>query len=60
MTLSKNGVGIAVFVLSLIGVNVAEGDLLTTVATIGQIVGGALAFWNQLARSDSKWFIFKK
>jgi hypothetical protein len=58
--LSKNGIGLIVLVLSLIGVDVAEDALVTTVSTIGQIIGGLLMVLNQVQRPDTKYFIFKK
>lgn len=60
MKLSKNGVGFIVLVLSTIGVTVAESDLITTIATLGQIASGVLMFINQFKREDVKSFVFKK
>lgn len=60
MTLSKNGVGLIVLVLSLIGVSVSESDLVVTVSTIAQIVSGLLMIRNQYTRQDVRNFIFKK
>lgn len=60
MTLSKNGVALIVMVLSLLGVEVSESDMLTTIGVIGQVVSVILMAWNQYARSDVKGFIFKE
>ena len=60
MTFSKNGIGVVVFLLGFVGVNVAESDLATTVSTLMQIVSGLLLAWNQWERKDTKAFIFKK
>lgn len=60
MMLSKNGVGLVVFALSLIGVNVADADLMVAISVLGQVFSGVLMFINQVKRSDSKWFIFKQ
>lgn len=57
---SKNGVALIVMVLSVLGINVAEGDLIITIATIAQIVSGLVMAYNQVTRSDVKSFIFKK
>lgn len=60
MTVSKNGVALVVMVLSLLGGDVSESDLATTIATVGQIVSIALMAWNQYARPNVKKFIFKE
>lgn len=57
---SKNAIGILILVLSMLGINVAESDLIITVATIAQIVSGALLFLNQATRKDVVGFFFKK
>lgn len=59
MSISKNGVGIVVMVLSLLGVNVAESDLITTISVIGQIVSLILVGYNQFIRPNVTGFIFK-
>jgi hypothetical protein len=59
MVLSKNGAALIVMILSLLGVNVAEGDLITTIGVIGQVVSVLLMTWNQYSRSDIKGFLFK-
>lgn len=58
--LSKNGVGIILLILSLLGVNVTEGEVITTVSVIGQIVSALLMAYNQYKREDITNFIFKK
>jgi len=60
MILSKNGVGLIVLLLSTIGVSVSQADLITTIATIGQIISAILMTWNQVTRYDVHNFIFKK
>lgn len=60
MMLSKNGVALVVMVLSLLGVEVSESDMLVVIGVVGQIVSVALMTWNQYARKDSVGFIFKK
>lgn len=60
MIFSKNGVGLIVLLLSLIGMSVSESDLMITISTIGQIISGILMFWNQYTRHDVAHFIFKK
>lgn len=60
MVLSKNGVALGVMILSLLGVNVSEGDLTTTISVIGQIVSLILMAWNQYSRGDVKGFFFKE
>ena len=60
MKLSKNGSGLIILVLSLIAPTVTEGDIITTISTIGQILSGVLLFWNQVARPDVRGFLLKK
>jgi hypothetical protein len=60
MTFSKNGVALIVMVLSLLGAEVSEADMLTTIGVIGQVVSFILMAWNQYARGDVKGFIFKE
>jgi len=57
---SKNGVGLALLVLSLFGVNVADSDLTEVVSSVGTLVSFGLMVWNQLARPDTTGFFFKK
>lgn len=60
MILSKNGVALIVMVLSLLGANVSEADLTTTVSVIGQIISLILMAVNQYKRGDVKGFLFKE
>lgn len=57
---SKNGVALVVLVLSLFGVNVSETEVLTTISVIAQIVSIVMMGYNQITRSDTAFFIFKK
>jgi len=57
---SKNGVGLALLVLSLFGVNVADSDLTEVVSAVGTLVSFGLMVWNQVARPDTVGFFFKK
>lgn len=58
--ISKNGIGLIIMVISLLGGNVSEAALATTITTIGEIVSVILLTYNQYARSDVDKFIFKK
>ena len=60
MVVSKNGVALIVMIISLLGGDVSETDLATTLSVIGQIVSIALMAWNQYARPNVKNFIFKE
>jgi hypothetical protein len=60
MVVSKNGVALVVMVISLLGGDVSESDLITTLSVIGQVVSIALMAWNQYARPNVKKFIFKE
>jgi hypothetical protein len=57
---SKNGVGILILVLSLLGVEVAESQAVEAVSAIGTLVSLALMVWNQVQRKDVSNFLFKK
>ena len=57
---SKNGVGLALLVLSLFGVNVADTDLTEVISAVGTLVSFGLMVWNQVARPDTTGFFFKK
>lgn len=59
MMLSKNGVGIVMLILGLLGANVAEADVATTISTLVQVGSAILIAWNQIQRGNVKWFIFK-
>lgn len=58
--ISKNGIGLIIMVISLLGGNVSEAALTTTITTIGEIVSVILLAYNQYARQDVDKFIFKK
>lgn len=47
-------------VISLLGGNVSEAALTTTITTIGELVSVILLAYNQYARADVDKFIFKK
>ena len=47
-------------VISLLGGNVSEEEVTTTVATIAQVVSVLLMAYNQYARGDVENFLFKK
>lgn len=58
--ISKNGIGLIIMVISLLGGNVSEAALTTTITTIGELVSVVLLVVNQIKRSDVDKFIFKK
>jgi hypothetical protein len=58
--LSKNGVAIVVLALSAFGLNVAESEIITFLANVGQVVAFLVMIWNQFTRTDVYNFIFKK
>lgn len=60
MTFSKNGIALIVLLLSMLGVNVTESEIITIVGVIGQVVSALLMIWNQADRPNIKGFIFKK
>ncbi len=63
MTFSKNGVALAVLIVEAILTSMGvEFDAGTVEKAIeGVVVAGALllAIWNQIGRSDTKWFFLK-
>ncbi len=58
--MSKNGIGLAVLALSLLGINVAETELMEVISALGTIVSFGLMVMNQVNRWDVKYFFFKK
>lgn len=60
MTISKNGAGIVVLVLSLLGVEVAEDTVVELLAAIGTVISIGLMIWNQVSRPDVEGFLLKK
>ena len=57
---SKNGIGLALLVLSLFGVNVADTALTEVFSSVGTLVSFGLMVWNQVTRPDTTGFFFKK
>lgn len=60
MTLSKNGAGLIILVLSLLGLEVSEASAMEALSAIGTLVSIGLMLWNQVGRSDVDNFLFKK
>lgn len=58
--ISKNGAGLLILLLSLLGVNVVENDAIEFLSALGTIVSFVLMIWNQLDRKDVAKFFFKK
>lgn len=58
--LSKNGVAVVLFILGYFGFDVSEDVLVEFISAVFTIVSFALLIINQLQRTDTKWFIFKK
>lgn len=57
---SKNGAGIVVMVLALLGLDVDTVMAENIAAAIGLLVGVGLMIYNQWSRSDVAKFFFKK
>jgi hypothetical protein len=61
--ISKNGVAVAVFVLqgllSSLGVEFEAGSVEKALEGVIMFMALALAVYNQVMRSDTKWFLFK-
>jgi hypothetical protein len=60
MTISKNGVAIAVLVLGWLGVDVSDNMVLEFVGAVMQVISFVLLVWNQIDRKDTFGFFFKK
>lgn len=60
MNYSKNGAGILLLVLSLLGINISEANAVEFVSAVGQILSIGLLIWNQIKRGDVDKFFFKK
>lgn len=60
MIISKNAVGIIVLLLSVVGLEVGEDSILEVIAAVSTILGFTLMVWNQVSRSDTFSFFFKK
>jgi hypothetical protein len=64
MKVSKNGIAVVVwglsFVLTALGLDADPGTIEKGVEGVVIVIGLLLAIWNQLDRTDTKWFIFKK
>lgn len=58
--ISKNGAGIIILFLSLLGIEVAESEVINFLSAISTVVSFFLMVWNQLERRDTRFFIFKK
>lgn len=58
--MSKNGIGILVMALSILGVNVSESETMQFVTSAGTVISFVLMIWNQLGRKDIWGFFFRK
>lgn len=63
MTFSKNGIALAVLiieaVLTSLGIEFEAGTVDRAVEGTMVTIALLLAIWNQIDRTDTKWFIFK-
>lgn len=59
--ISKNGVAIVTLILSILGVEATESEILAIVGVVGQIVAILVMVWHQhVERAETKGFIFKE
>jgi len=58
--ISKNAVALVLFILSFIGIDVTENDVVELIASITGIISFALMVLNQFDRKDTVMFFFKK
>lgn len=59
MNISKNGVGIVLLILGLFGLELSETEIQALIGSVGVIYSLTLLLWNQWARKDTKWFLWK-
>ena len=63
MTISKNGVALIILIveaiLTSLGIEFEAGTVDRAVEGTAVTVALLLAIWNQIDRTDTKWFIFK-
>jgi hypothetical protein len=57
---SKNGVSLIILVLSILGVEASDTEIMTTLSVIAQVVSLIVMAWNQYSREDIQGFFFKK
>lgn len=64
MTMSKNGIALAVLiieaVLSALGVEFEAGSIEKVVEGVAIVIALGLAIYNQLDRTDTSFFLFKR
>lgn len=64
MTISKNGVAVLIwglnFLMLSLGLEPDPGTVAKYAEAIILVAGLLLAIWNQVSRTDTKWFIFKQ
>ena len=61
--LSKNGVGLATFVVLVagyFGIELELDGVVDALAALGVVASFVMMVFNQLERKDTKWFFFKK
>jgi len=58
--ISKNAAGIVFLLLSLVGLEVAESEVVDAISAIGTVISFALMIYNQWTRRDTTGFFFKK
>jgi hypothetical protein len=59
LTLSKNGVAIVLFILSVVGLEASESEVQAFIAGVGHVVAFGLMIYNQWQRRDVKGFLWK-
>jgi hypothetical protein len=57
--ISKNGVGLVLFILSVFGLEASESEVQTLIAGVGHVVAFGLMIYNQYTRRDVKGFLWK-
>lgn len=60
MTISKNGVAILILILSLFGIDLGEENAIAFINALGTIASITMLIYNQVTRTDTKNFFFKK
>lgn len=55
LTISSVGVLIAIWIAQQAGIGVGEGEIITTIATIGKFAAVAGVYWGRIRQGDVSW-----
>lgn len=58
--MSKNGIGLVILVLSVLGLEVTEEGVTELISAIGTLISFGLMVYNQMTRQDVELLLWKK